>query len=205
MTSTPAAGPGPRTLADHLIGSRRLITDLALIVGGVATVALLAQVQIPLWPVPVSGQTLGVLLVGASLGTYRAILSMLAYAVLGLAGLPLFTGGEGGVAMVFAPSFGYIIGFVFAAGLIGWLSERHWDRHRWLSLLAFLGASLVPFCFGVPYLGLVLASAGMPHDAGTLVSLGITPFLVGGIVKWLIAAALLPSLWRAVTRLDRSR
>ena len=205
MTSTPAELPGPATLADQLVGSRRLATDVALILAGVAAVGVLAQVQIPLWPVPVSGQTLGVLLVGASLGARRAMVSMVAYLVLGLAGLPLFSGGESGAAMVFAPSFGYIIGFVFAAGLIGWLSERRWDRHRWLSLVAFLGASLVPFAFGVPYLGLVLASAGMAHDIGTLLSLGVTPFLVGGIVKWLIAAALLPNLWRVVGRLDQRK
>lgn len=203
MTSTPAAMPSPLTLADHLLGSRRLATDVALILGGLGLVALLAQVQVPLWPVPVSGQTLGVLLVGASLGARRAVISMAAYLVLGLAGLPLFAGGEGGAAMVFAPSFGYIIGFVFAAELIGRLSERRWDRHRGLALAAFLGASLVPFVFGVPYLGLVLASAGMAHDVGTLLSLGVTPFIVGGIIKWLIAAALLPSLWALVGRLDR--
>lgn len=205
MTNTPAATPAPIMLADHLVGSRRLTTDIALILGGVAAVGLLAQVQVPLWPVPVSGQTLGVLLVGASLGARRAVISMVAYLVLGLVGLPLFAGGEGGVAMVLAPSFGYVIGFVFAAGLIGRLSERRWDRSPWLSLLAFLGASLVPFVFGVPYLGLVLASAGMPYDVGTLLSLGVTPFIVGGIVKWLIAAALVPSLWRMVIRLDRQK
>lgn len=203
MTSTPAAAPAPITLADRLVGSRRLTTDIALVLGGVAAVALLAQVQIPLWPVPISGQTLGVLLVGASLGAHRAALSMVAYLVLGLVGLPLFAGGEGGAAMVLSPSFGYIIGFVFAAWVIGRLSERRWDRHRGLSLLAFLGASLVPFAVGVPYLGLVLASAGMPHDVGTLVSLGVAPFLVGGVVKWLLAAALLPTLWHLVNRIDQ--
>lgn len=202
MTSTPAVPTGQFTLADHLVRSRRLATDVALMLGGVAVVALLAQVQIPLWPVPVSGQTLGVLLVGASLGARRAVLSMAAYLVLGLAGLPLFAGGDGGAAMVFTPSFGYIIGFVFAAWMIGRLSERRWDRHRGLALLGFLGASLVPFLFGVPYLGIVLASAGMAHDAGTLLSLGVSPFLVGGIVKWLLAAALMPALWTLVARLE---
>jgi biotin transport system substrate-specific component len=206
MTAASAtATPVPITLADQLVGSRRLATDAALILGGVAVVGLLAQVQIPLWPVPVTGQTLGVLLVGASLGARRAVLSMAAYAVLGLAGLPLFAGAEGGTAMLFAPSFGYVLGFIAAGWLIGHLAERRWDRRRGPALLAFLGASLVPFLIGVPYLGVVLATAGQPYDVGTLLSLGVAPFIVGGIVKWLLAAALLPSMWTLVARLDRRK
>lgn len=201
---TAAAAITPRDLlADRLVPSRSLATDVGLVIGGVAVVGALAQVEVPLWPVPVTGQTLGVVLVGASLGARRAAVSLTTYIVLGLAGLPVFAGGTGGLLSVAKPSFGFIIGFVFTAAFIGWLAERSWDRRPLLSLLGFLGASLIPFLFGVPYMGVVLGTMGLPNDIGTLFALGVTPFILGGIIKWLIAAVTLPLVWRAVQALDR--
>lgn len=198
-----AAFPPALTLADRLVGSRSAVTDAGLVLGGVAVVGALAQVEVPLWPVPISGQTLGVMVVGASLGARRAAAAMTAYLLLGLAGLPIFAGGTGGPMSVAKPSFGFVIGFIFAAAFVGWLAERRWDRHRWLSLLGFLGASIIPFLVGVPYMGVILGRMGLPNDAATLLSLGVMPFILGGVVKWLIAASLMPLAWRAVRELDR--
>ena len=180
--------------------AQRLARDGALIAAGIAVVAALARVEIPMWPVPVTGQTLGVLLVGATLGARRGALALTGYAGLGLAGAPVFAGGAGGVAMLTAPSFGFVLGFIPAAALIGYLSERRWDRRPALAVAGFGLASLIPFLIGVPYMGAVLAALGLPHDASTLLSLGVTPFLIGGAVKWAIAAAVLPLAWRALGR-----
>lgn len=206
MSSTTIAASRPTlarpTLADRII-PRSAVNNAILIVAGVAIVAALAQVQIPMWPVPITGQTLGVMLVGAALGSWRGASSMALYMVLGLAGLPIFAGGDGSVSMVSNPSFGFIIGFVFAAALIGWFSERRWDRRPLLSGLGFLGASLVPFAFGLPYMAFILGSLGFPNDLGTVLALGVYPFLIGGVVKWAVAASVLPIAWRIVSAVDK--
>lgn len=190
-------------LADHLVTNRSAAANIALIGAGAATVALLAQVEIPMWPVPITGQTLGVMLVGATLGAWRGAAALLTYLIAGLAGLPVFAGLTGGIASVANPSFGFIIGFVFAAALIGWLAQRNWDRRPILSLVAFFGASLVPFVFGVPYMWVALEQLGTDMNFALAMQYGVTPFIIGGIVKWLLAAALLPLAWRLVRTVER--
>ncbi len=194
--STAVLAPQP-VLADRFF-TRSLTTDITLVMAGAVTVGLLAQVSIPLWPVPVTGQTLGVLLVGGSLGARRGAASMATYLGLGLLGVPWFSELSGGPAMLAAPSFGYIIGFVFAAALIGWLAERTWDRRPVLSFAGFALASLVPFLFGLPYLAAVLGIT----DVQTVLEYGFYPFIVGGLAKWAIAAAVFPLAWRGVRSLD---
>lgn len=190
------------TLADHVV-PRSAITNTLLILGGTALVAFSAQLTVPLWPVPVTGQTLAVLLVGASLGAWRGAASLTLYLLLGLAGLPIFAEFSGGPGSVLLPSFGFIIGFIPAAALIGWLAEHAWDRRPVLAALGFGAASLVPFLFGLPYLAIVLANLGLPHSVSAVLAAGFTPFIVGGVVKWAIAAALLPLSWALVRRIDR--
>ena len=200
-TATPTARLVP-TLADRVV-PRSAVANALLILAGTALVAISAQVSVPLWPVPVTGQTLAVLLVGASLGAWRGAASLGLYLVLGLAGLPIFADFTGGPASVLLPSFGFIIGFIPAAALIGWLSERAWDRRPVLAAIGFFAASIVPFLFGLPYLAVVLDNLGLPHDFTAVMAAGFTPFIVGGIVKWAIAAALLPLSWMLVRRVDR--
>ncbi len=195
-TATLARRP---VLADRFV-SRSLTTDATLVLTGAVLVGLLAQVSVPLWPVPVTGQTLGVLLVGGSLGMRRGALSMLAYLVVGVAGVPWFSAQSGGLTALAAPSFGYIIGFVFAAATIGWLAERQWDRRPLLSLAGFGLASLLPFVFGLPYLAVVLGLT----DVQTILGYGFYPFILGGLVKWAIAAVLFPAVWRGVRKLDQA-
>jgi biotin transport system substrate-specific component len=198
--TNPVAPAHRLVLADRFV-SRSLVTDAALVVGGVAFTGLMAQVEIPLWPVPITGQTLAVMLVGSMLGARRGALSLTLYLVLGLVGVPLFAGLSGGTFAL--PSFGFIIGFIPAAALIGWLSERTWDRRFPLALGGFLLASAIPFVVGLPYLAVALAHLGLPHGFGAVMAAGFTPFIVGGIAKWLIAAGTLPLLWRAARRLKR--
>lgn len=210
MSAVITATPGVRVLrpvlADAILERFRLTatlvrrsvlaTNAALVLAGAAVVGALAQVSIPLWPVPVTGQTLGVMVVGAALGARRGAVAMLTYAGLGLAGLPWFANATGGLAAVAKPSFGYVIGFIPAAFLIGYLSERRWDRRPLFAVAAFGATTLVPFVFGVPYLWAVLNLGDASLTWGSAIAVGFTPFILGGIAKWAIGAALLPSAWR---------
>lgn len=195
-----AAVVHPPVLADRLL-SRSLTTDIALVLTGAAVVGVLAQAEVPMIPVPMTGQTLGVLLVGGSLGMRRGAMALFTYLVLGLAGVPWFAGMTGGPAALLKPSFGYIIGFVFAAALVGWLAERTWDRRPALAMAGFLLASAVPFLFGMPYLAWI---AGQPDLAWVLAN-GFTPFIVGGVVKAGIAAVVFPLAWSMVRRADEHK
>jgi biotin transport system substrate-specific component len=201
-TITPAAARG--TLVDRVL-PRSLVTDAALVVSGTALVSVLAQVEVPMFPVPITGQTLGVLLVGAALGARRGATSLALYLALGLAGLPIFAGFTGGIDSVLKPSFGFIVGFVVAAGFVGWLAQRAWDRHLGRNLLAALGGTAIPFAFGLPYMTFTLPMYGLPNDLGSVFAFGVTPFIVGGLIKAAIAGVTLPVAWKIVERIDRSR
>ncbi|GAA3599818.1 biotin transporter BioY [Agrococcus terreus] len=204
MTTAIARPFSRRTvLADALVGRRTLVKDLLLVFAGIAVVAGLAQVEIPMWPVPITGQTLGVMLVAATLGLRRGTMAMAGYLVLGLAGLPIFATFSGGIATIGKPSFGFILGFVATAAVVGWLAERRWDRRPVLAIALFGAASLIPFAFGIPYMAAVLAAMGTPVDLAGALGLGFVPFIVGGIVKWAVAAAVMPAAWAGVRRLER--
>ncbi|PVW06761.1 biotin transporter BioY [Microbacterium sp. Gd 4-13] len=201
---------GRRVLADLLARpstrARAVALDATLVLTGALTVAVLAQVEVPLWPVPITGQTLGVIVVGAALGARRGALSLLSYLGLGLVGLPVFAGLSGGLASVAKPSFGFIIGFVFAAFVAGWFAERSWDRRPVLAFAEFAAASVVPFLVGVPYMAFILNSVlGLGYGLGDVLAVGVLPFIVGGIVKAALAAAIVPAAWALVRAADRRR
>jgi biotin transport system substrate-specific component len=198
----PASPPRRLVLADRVL-QRHLVVDVVLVVLGAAFTAALAQISVPLWPVPITGQTLAVLLVGASLGSVRGGLALIAYAAAGVVGLPVFAPEDDGShvtgwAAILGPTGGYIIGFIFAAAFVGWLSERQWDRKLLKAALTFLGGSLVVFAFGLPWLAFVLGT-----DLDTTLQYGLYPFIVGGIIKTAIAAGLLPLAWWGADRLSQ--
>jgi biotin transport system substrate-specific component len=195
--STPTAVGYPSTLAGRVVGRTTVLTDVLLVVGGAAFVGLAAQIAVPLWPVPITGQTLAVLLAGAALGTVRGTLSMVLYAVAGVLGVPWFSAGTAGWHVILGPTGGYIVGFIAAAALAGWAAQRRWDRRFLRALVTFVGGSVLPFAFGLPWLAVAL---GLNLEQ-TLVA-GLYPFIIGGIVKALIAAAVLPLCWRMVARRD---
>lgn len=203
MTTAAVSGTRP-VLADSLVKHRTLLTDLSLIVAGVVVVGLLAQVTIPLPYVPITGQTLGVILVGAALGSKRGAASLATYLVAGLAGAPIFAEFGGGPGMVLEPSFGFIIGFIPSAFVAGWMAERAWDRKFALALLGFIAASALPFVVGVPYMAWVLNSImGLGLDFAGIMNAGLIPFIPGGIVKAAIAAGLIPLAWKGVRALEK--
>lgn len=203
MTSLSPASPSssfPRLVLADRIFPRSLATDAILVVAGVALTAVLAQVAIPLWPVPITGQTLAVLLVGSTLGAARGAISMALYAALGMIGLPIFSDGSHGVGVVFGPTGGYIIGFIVSAALVGWLSERSWDRKLLKAAVTFLAGTVVTFAIGLPWLA---ATLGLNLEQ-TLQG-GLYPFIIGGLVKTAIATGLLPLAWLGADRFSSKR
>lgn len=187
--------PGPMILADALLG-RSLTKDVLLVVGGAALTGLLAQLYIPLRPVPVTGQTLAVLLVGSSLGRTRGAAAMVAYLGLGVVGVPWFSEAGSGFAAIAGPSGGYLVGFVLSAALTGWLAERAWDRTPVKAVFTFVAGTVSVFALGLPWLAFSLHL----DLTGTLEA-GLYPFLIGGAVKAAIATALLPVAWKLTSRL----
>lgn len=197
-----------RTLSDAVLPRSQaqplgLARDALLIFGGSALVALLAQVSIPLQPVPITGQTLGVLLVGAALGWRRGALALLAYLAEGLAGLPVFADGKVGPAVLAGPTGGYLAGFVVAAALVGWLAERGWDRRPWTMALAMALGNVAIYALGVAWLARWLEVALHLTTATALRAAwasGVAPFLLGDALKLLIAVIALPGAWWVVRR-----
>jgi biotin transport system substrate-specific component len=197
MTASAGALPRHPVLADTLPGTR--VRDAVLVVGGALLTALFAQISIdvPPSPVPITGQTLAVGLVGATLGARRGASSLALYALLGLF-LPFYADGESGWDVVWGASGGYIVGFIFAAGAIGWLAEQGADRRVVLAFLAFVLGQLVIFAFGLA--GLKIA---VGESWGWTIHNGFSIFIVGGLVKALVGAVALPSAWGLVRRFER--
>lgn len=210
MSAIAAAPPSRRVLADVVARpssrARAFALDAALVTAGAAVVALLAQVSIPLWPVPITGQTLGVVVVGAALGARRGAAALITYLLAGLAGLPVFADFTGSLAAVAKPSFGFVIGFIVSAIVAGWFAERAWDRRPALAFLGFAAASAVPFLFGIPYIALILnVVLGLDYSFIGILDAGLFPFLVGGIVKAALAALLIPGAWALVRKVDAAK
>jgi biotin transport system substrate-specific component len=152
-------------LAKTLWPARSFSRDLSLVLAGSLFVALLAQVAIPLpfTPVPITGQTLGVLLVGAALGSQLGFMALLAYLLEGAMGLPVFAGGTGGLAKILGPTGGFLLAFPLAAGLVGLLVERlGLDRSFLGTLLAMLLGNALIYLLGLPWLWAWLAGRGRP-------------------------------------------
>ena len=167
---------------------------MLLVVGAAGFVGPLAQISIHLsfTPVPITGQTLGVLLAGTALGWRRAAAAMALYAVAGVAGVPWFAGHSSGYA---SASFGYIVGFFFAAVACGYLAERGADRSILKSVPAMLAGEILIYVFGCAWLAIDLHLG-----ASATLADGFTPFVIGDAIKAAIAAGLLPVAWKLAGR-----
>lgn len=194
MTTT--AVPRPAVLADLLPGTR--LRDVLLVLGGTLFLAVAGQLSIPLWftPVPLSLATFAVLLEGAALGPVRAGLSTSLYLVLGMAGAPIFASQTSGWSFA---SFGYIVGFVPAAVVVGALARCRADRTVVTTATTAALGSLIIYAIGLPWL-----MAYLDVDLATGLELGVYPFLAGDAIKALAAAALLPTAWAFVDRQSRA-
>jgi biotin transport system substrate-specific component len=178
-----------------------LLTDLLLVCGGTALVSACAQITIYHDPVPFTGQTFAVVLVGASLGAIRGAASLVLYLLVGLAGAHVYANGKHGWAVLSGSTGGYIVGFVAAAALIGWLAERGWDRRVSTAVSAMLTGNVVIYLFGLTWLHHWL---GAHPKYGTSWSAtfqdGLYPYVPGDLIKLYLAALALPVAWKLVDR-----
>lgn len=180
----------PRTLADVIPGG--LVRNVALVLGGAVFVGVTAQVSIPLsfTPVPLSLQTFSVLLTVAVLGSTRGLISMAVYALAGMAGVPWFAAHHSGWSFA---SFGYVLGFMLAALVVGHLAARGADRTPLRAVGLLVLGNLAIYAVGVPGL-MLFAHLSLP----SALALGVVPFLIGDAIKIAVAAALLPATWKLV-------
>ncbi len=178
----------------HVPSKFSRLRDLLLIILGSFLVALFAQIEIPIpfSPVPITGQTFAVLLVGASLGSKRGATAMIAYITEGALGLPFFAGGGSGIHVLAGATAGYLLGFIGAAYVIGLLAERGLDRSVRTSFIPFLLGTVIIYTCGVAWLSVVLGSFSRAA------AFGLIPFLIGDALKLCAAALALPSAWKLI-------
>jgi biotin transport system substrate-specific component len=195
------------TLADFLVPIRvgertpSWVRHVVLVAAGALFVALCAQVIIPAQPVPFTGQTFGVLLVGGALGFRRGALALLLYLAIGAAGVSVFTPGPTqGMARILGQSGGYLVGFVIAAAIVGRLSELGWDRKIGGSLAMMAIGTAVIYAVGVPWLKVV---GGLDWSAA--IAGGMTKFLVWDAAKVAVAAGIFPMAWWIIGRRPEDR
>jgi biotin transport system substrate-specific component len=202
LNRLPAAERGI-TIADFLVPIRvgEALSSRArhvfLILAGTLLIYLTARVSFPVpgTPVPATGQTFGVLLVGGALGFRRGLAATALYVLVGLVGVPFFAEGKGGLSVLIGATGGYLVGFVIAGALVGRLAELGWDRHLGGAIGAMLVGNAVIYIVGLPWLAAV---AG--YDAGTALQNGLAPFIVGDALKLLAAAVVFPAAWWVVGR-----
>ena len=197
---TPQTLPA-NTLATALLPlDNALLRNLMLAVAGSLLLWISAKISIPFWPVLLTMQTLVVLMIGMAFGARLGAATVALYLLEGAAGLPVFSGTPEkgiGLAYMMSTTGGYLFGFVVAAGAVGFLAERGWDRNLSTTALAMLIGTVLIYIPGVLWLGMVLG-----WDKPIL-SWGLTPFLAGDALKLVIAAVLMPSLWRLLSALKR--
>jgi biotin transport system substrate-specific component len=188
------------TLRQAVVPRSDLLTDAILVLAGTGLVAGAAQISIalPFTPVPITGQTFAVVLVGASLGAIRGTASLMLYLWLGVAGAPIYADQGHGWAVITGASGGYIVGFVLAAAVTGWLAERNWDKKLSSAIAAMLTGNVIIYLVGLPWLAVVLET-----NLEKTLEFGLYPFVPGDIFKLYLAAALLPWAWRLVERSSR--
>lgn len=193
--SSAHAWPPRQPLALHLARDHAVVKAV-LVVASAGLLGLVSQWEIPLWPVPISAQSLFVLLIGAGLGARLGGASMVLYLALGAAGLPMFAGGASGAAHLVGPTSGYLVGFAVAAALVGWMAQHGWDRTVRHAVVTFALGTAVIMALGMAGLMTTL-------DMGVVEAFttGVVPFWQGFLIKVGIASLVLPALWSATRRM----
>ena len=194
LTFTPSHSLATSILAKTLRGDGQTLTqNILLILGGSILIALSAQIAIPLafTPIPITGQTFAILMVGMVLGSRRGALAVVAYLIEGASGLPVFAGGTSGIIPLLGPTAGFLFGFIPAAFLVGFLAERGWGKTPLTTGLAMILGNAVIYIFGLTVLSMWLGTT-----LGTTLTFGFLPFYMGDVLKLILAAALMPLAWK---------
>ena len=189
LTMTPSQSMATAVLGG---GKQSLTNNILLVLAGSVLIALSAQIAVPLpfTPVPVTGQTFAILVVGMALGARRGALAVMAYLMEGASGLPVFAGGTGGMAVLMGPTAGYLFGFIPAAFATGWLAEKGWDRNAISTALAMAIGNAIIYVPGLIVLGTMLNAT-----PSVTLGYGFLPFYMGDLVKLALAAAVMPLTW----------
>ena len=186
------------TLAETLWrGDKSLLRNITLAILGTGLLWISAKIQVPFYPVPMTIQTFVVFLIGVAFGWRLGAVTLLLYMAEGAAGLPVFAGTpEKGIGLTYmaGPTGGYLLGFVIAALIVGWLAQRGWDRNVLKTIVAMLLGTVVIYLPGVLWLG---ATIGWDKP---VLDYGLTPFLLGDAFKIALAAAVLPLTWKILRR-----
>jgi biotin transport system substrate-specific component len=190
--------PNAATLRLAAFPRSTLLTDALLVLAGTGLVAGAAQisVKLPFTPVPITGQTFAVVLVGGSLGAIRGTASLMLYLWLGVAGAPIYADQDSGWGVITGASGGYIVGFVLAAAITGFLAEHGWDKRVSSSIGAMLTGNVVVYLVGLPWLAVVLDT-----NLEQTLEYGLYPFVPGDTFKLYLAALALPAAWKVVRRI----
>lgn len=185
-------------LADHVWRGSGLGRSAALVIGGSLALALSAKIQVPFWPVPMTMQSLVVLLLGIAYGSRLAAATVLAYLLEGLVGLPVFAGAVAGPAYMAGPTGGYLFGFLLGAACIGWLAERGWDRTLVGAFAAMALGHVILFVPGVLWLAFLFGWA-------KAVAVGVAPFVTATICKTALGVAMMAAFWSLIGRQQERR
>lgn len=187
-----------RVMVDAIWPMSGLLREVVLILAGSLLIAIAAQIKIPLpfSPVPITGQTFAVLLLGALYGSKRGPATVLIYLALGVTGMPIFAGAAAGIAPLLGPTGGYLVGFLAAAYLVGLLSERGWDRKPWSAAMGMIIGNTVIYALGILWLAYYVGW-------GKVLATGVLPFIPGDIIKIGLATLLLPAGWRLIRGLEK--
>ncbi len=186
--------------------AQRALRFAFLAVLGVVFIALCAQARVPFYPVPMTGQTFAVLLVGTAFGWQLGLATLLLYMGAGAVGIPVFANWSAGPGVIAGATGGYIIGFVLAASLLGYLAQRGWSRSLPLTVLGMVLAEILIYLPGVPWLAVWYGSTGAQYLAegqgawNAAFASGLIPFLLGDLLKLLLAAAIVGAGWRLFGR-----
>jgi biotin transport system substrate-specific component len=184
-----------RSLVKPVSAQSEFLTDAFLVVIGSLFVGAMSQVSVPLpfSPIPITGQTFAILLLGLTYGKSLTVYTLILYLVEGISGWPVFAGGKAGLAVLMGPTGGYLIGFIFGGMLIAELVARGFGKSPIKVFFASLTGNIVIYAFGV--LGLMRFM-----DFPTALSLGVFPFLIGDVVKAILASASVPAAWKAIDK-----
>jgi biotin transport system substrate-specific component len=173
------------------------LRNIFLAIGGSLALWVSAKIQVPFYPIPMTMQTFVVLIIGMTFGLKLGVASVLLYLIEGLIGLPVFAGTPEkgiGLAYMVGPTGGYLLGFVVSAGILGWLSSKGWDRNVFLTLAAMTIGTAIIFIFGMVWLGAII---GWEKP---ILELGLFPFIPGAAFKIALAAAILPLIWKKLSK-----
>lgn len=188
-----------KTWYEIIFRQRNVFLDIFMVLFSVVFLGVMANIRIPLWPVPITMQTFGVFLIAFFFGSRKGFLSILAYVLAGVVGFGVFTGYKSGMAALIGPTGGYLIGFLFMAFFVGLMIEKGYGRTKKSVLLCMVVGEIILYTFGLTGLWLFLGRVGL----WKVLMLGLFPFVVGDALKIIGAVALFPYLWKGSERLGR--